>query len=158
MIDLNDVAKYLSSVKNDGMSADSAHADEIQSVVCELQDSIRNDAASAALLGPAAAQESKRSNLSEKRLQQSLTPFRLGILSLMAVGAVVLFAGAARRNSIRVERQQLEPLCDRLLALSHSIEDNADALSELEYTLRYVDSNRVSIKRIETRGLPCALD
>ncbi len=50
----------------------------------------------------------------------------------MAVGAVVLFAGAARRNSIRVERQQLEPLCDRLLALSHSIEDNADALSELE--------------------------
>ncbi len=55
----------------------------------------------------------------------------------------MLFAGAARRNSIRIERQQLEPLCDRMLALSHSIEDNVDALSELEYTLRYVDANGV---------------
>ncbi len=89
------------------------------------------------------AKKSKGQLQSERAVSILTDSFRLSILSLVAMSVVVLFAGAARRNSIRIERQQFEPLCDRLLTLSHSIEDNVDALGELEYMLRYVDTNHV---------------
>ncbi len=89
MIDLNDVAKYMSSVKADDISSDSARADEIQSVVCELQDSIRNDAASAALLGAAAAPKGETSSSIRETAPTVADAVSSSLLSLMAVGAVV---------------------------------------------------------------------